>query len=67
LYIESEENREIRNVRLVGNTDDFSILLKILKIFLNLIMPFEQVINNYFDIFDTLLLEIDQLNSTFYF
>jgi len=27
LHKESEENREIRNVRLVGNTDDSSILL----------------------------------------
>jgi len=27
LYKESEENREIRNVRLVGNTGDSSILL----------------------------------------
>jgi len=27
LYKESEENREIRNVRLVGNTEDSSILL----------------------------------------
>jgi len=32
LYKESEENREIRNVRLIDNTDDSSILLKILII-----------------------------------
>jgi len=28
LYKESKENRKVRNMRLVGNTDDFSILLR---------------------------------------
>jgi len=31
LYKESEKNRKIRNVRLVGNTDDSNILLKLHK------------------------------------
>jgi len=42
-------------------------ILKILKIFLNLSTSFEQVINNYFDIFDTLPLEIDHLTLHFTF
>jgi len=30
LYKESKENRKVRNMRLIGNTDDPSILLKLI-------------------------------------